>query len=68
VPKTELPSIGGIVPAFHQRPMGCQFNPRCDLVTPECQRAPIEIFESSDSKESIREFRCIHPIGVGAIK
>lgn len=65
VPKTPLPSISGIVPAFHQRPMGCQFNPRCDFVTSECKQAPIEI-EVMEPKH--REFRCIHPIQGGVIR
>ncbi|MBC7714065.1 MAG: ABC transporter ATP-binding protein [Rhizobacter sp.] len=64
MPKTPLPSISGIVPAFHQRPIGCQFNPRCEFVTPECQRSPIAI-EVMEPKH--REFRCIHPIQSGVI-
>lgn len=62
-PKTELPSIGGIVPAFNQRPMGCQFNPRCERVTEACKTQPIEIFSEG---VDLREYRCIHPIGVEA--
>ena len=58
-PKTALPSISGIVPAFHQRPLGCQFNPRCEFVTPECQRSPIALFDEGPHH---REYRCIHPI------
>ena len=65
IPKTPLPSISGIVPAFHQRPMGCQFNPRCEFVTQECKMAPIEI-QVMEPKH--REFRCIHPITEGAIR
>lgn len=64
-PKTALPSISGIVPAFHQRPMGCQFNPRCERVTTECQRAPIEIASLGSDQ---REYRCIHPILAEAIR
>lgn len=59
MPKTPLPSISGIVPAFHQRPIGCQFHPRCQFATPECQRAPIAIETLGPQGQ---EFRCIHPL------
>jgi dipeptide transport system ATP-binding protein len=59
LPKTPLPSISGIVPAFNQRPIGCQFNPRCEFVTNECQRSPIEITEI---EQNLRQYRCLHPI------
>jgi dipeptide transport system ATP-binding protein len=65
LPKTPLPSITGIVPAFHQRPLGCQFNPRCEFVTVECQRSPIAI-EVMEPQH--REYRCIHPIQSGVIQ
>ncbi len=65
VPKTILPSIPGIVPSFNERPIGCQFSPRCEFVTPECQRSPIPIFESEPAH---REYRCIHPIEHVVIK
>jgi len=51
--KTLLPSIGGIVPAFHQRPNGCQFNPRCQLVKQECQTQEIKLIEGT---------RCLYPL------
>ena len=53
--KTLLPSIGGIVPAFHQRPNGCQFNPRCQFVKADCQNHQIEFIEGS---------RCLYPLSV----
>jgi oligopeptide/dipeptide ABC transporter ATP-binding protein len=66
-PKTALPSISGIVPAFHQRPLGCQFNPRCDYVKPECQNSKITIekinnksFESNEIVEG--SVRCLFPL------
>ena len=55
--KTPLPSIAGIVPAFHERPHGCQFNPRCEFMTSECQNHKIELMT-----DHYRDFRCIHPI------
>jgi oligopeptide/dipeptide ABC transporter ATP-binding protein len=36
-PKSVLPSIAGIVPAFHERPVGCQFHPRCTFVQNDCK-------------------------------
>lgn len=51
--KTQLPSISGIVPSFHERPSGCQFNPRCEKVTKDC------LFKEIPLKDGIR---CIHPI------
>ncbi len=65
IPKTPLPSISGIVPAFHQRPMGCQFHPRCEFASTECKQSPIAI-EAMEPRH--REYRCIHPISAGAIR
>lgn len=62
IPKTPLPSISGIVPAFHQRPLGCQFNPRCQYMTHECQQGHIELTEEGPHDKTLREFRCLHPI------
>ncbi|MGZ3787258.1 MAG: ABC transporter ATP-binding protein [Bacteriovorax sp.] len=53
VPKSALPSIPGIVPAFHQRPSGCQFNPRCPNVQSDCLTHPIALENG---------VRCLHPI------
>jgi oligopeptide/dipeptide ABC transporter ATP-binding protein len=64
VPKTPLPSIQGIVPAFNLRPLGCQFHPRCQFATHECEQAPI-LLEKVMPNE--REFRCIHPLLKGKI-
>jgi oligopeptide/dipeptide ABC transporter ATP-binding protein len=38
-PKSHLPSIAGIVPAFHERPIGCQFHPRCPYVKEDCKKS-----------------------------
>lgn len=51
--KTPLASIAGIVPAFHQRPTGCQFNPRCIHVQEDCKVSAIPLVEGK---------RCIHPM------
>jgi oligopeptide/dipeptide ABC transporter ATP-binding protein len=51
--KTNLPSIAGIVPAFHQRPMGCQFNPRCQNVQDDCRHGDVAIKSGN---------RCLHPM------
>ena len=58
-PKTELPSIPGIVAAFDQRPIGCQFHPRCEFATVECTQTSIPM---KTTEHSLRKFRCIHPI------
>jgi dipeptide transport system ATP-binding protein len=59
VPKSLLPSISGIVPAFHSRPSGCQFNPRCPACQEDCKIAPIALFHDN------HDFRCIHPLNIG---
>lgn len=51
--KSTLPSIPGIVPAFHQRPTGCQFNPRCPHVQNDCTTHPIALANG---------IRCLHPM------
>lgn len=51
--KTPLDSIAGIVPAFHQRPHGCQFHPRCIHVREDCKSGRIEMREG---------IRCLHPM------
>lgn len=52
-PKTPLPSIAGIVPAFHQRPNGCQFHPRCQFVQEDCKSNKIELINNA---------RCLHTL------
>jgi dipeptide transport system ATP-binding protein len=53
MPKTALPSIPGIVPAFHHRPIGCQFSPRCPNVQSDCLPNPIALIDN---------IRCLHPM------
>lgn len=65
IPKTLLPSIPGIVPAFHQRPEGCQFNPRCSYKTSECEKEAILISELGHDHSQIR---CLHPRLGGTLK
>ena len=55
--KTPLASIAGIVPAFHQRPNGCQFNPRCVHVQEDCKNHAIEIVTNTG-----HGIRCLHPM------
>ena len=51
--KSPLASIPGIVPAFHQRPAGCQFNPRCSHVQEDCKSRIIHFHDN---------IRCLHPM------
>ena len=37
--RSRLPTIPGLVPDLFQRPSGCQLNPRCPFVVPQCQSA-----------------------------
>ncbi len=53
IPKSMLPSIPGIVPAFHERPIGCQFNPRCPNVQSDCKTGAIAFSNG---------LRCLHPV------
>lgn len=62
--KSLLPTIPGIVPLFHERPDGCQFNPRCEFVKPECQKSAIEM---QTHKMGTHQFRCLHPVLSGDI-
>ncbi len=41
----ELFSIKGTVPSLDQRPIGCQFAPRCEKVLEECSKSSIELKE-----------------------
>jgi dipeptide transport system ATP-binding protein len=52
-PKTPLESITGIVPAFHQRPKGCQFHPRCSQVKDDCKSGKIQLLDGK---------RCLYPL------
>jgi dipeptide transport system ATP-binding protein len=52
--KSKLPSIEGIVPQFSNRPKGCQFNPRCQHKTIECEENQIHL-----RVEQSRMIRCI---------
>lgn len=54
LPKSVLPSIPGIVPAFHERPVGCQFHPRCSFVQEDC-------------KSSAFRNPCLHPLAQESI-
>ncbi len=58
-PKSKLPSISGIVTSFDQRPLGCQFQPRCEFADLHCTQQSISM-ESVEPSQ--RKYRCIHPI------
>ena len=51
--KSALPSIPGIVPAFHQRPTGCQFHPRCPHAQNDCKEGLVPLQDG---------IRCLHPM------
>ncbi|MBP9679925.1 MAG: ABC transporter ATP-binding protein [Bacteriovorax sp.] len=51
--KSKLPSISGIVPAFHQRPSGCQFHPRCPIIQDNCSKMSIALENN---------VRCLYPL------
>ncbi len=75
--RERLPSISGLVPDMRQRPLGCQFRPRCTFASENCER-PIELYPSQFAFEknrsehnstmmsittpSVRQIRCIHPL------
>ena len=53
-----LYSIPGIVPDLKDRPKGCQFAPRCDYVTNECQQDTLITI----SQENDHSWKCINPV------
>jgi peptide/nickel transport system permease protein len=52
-----LPAIDGVVPPPGQWSDGCRFAARCELVTPECRRAPIELTPVRGADD--RASRCV---------
>lgn len=56
--RAPLPSIAGMVPDLRARPVGCQFNPRCDKVQDDCKSKHPALTVDKD-----RMLRCIHPVG-----
>ncbi len=57
IPKTTLSTIPGIVPSFLERPLGCQFHPRCQYATPKCQE---DVQMTSIDSHLVR---CHYPLG-----
>jgi len=55
-PKKRLHMIKGVVPDINHMPVGCRFNPRCEVATEYCrQHAPVlEVLEAG------RRVRCWH--------
>ena len=54
--RQKLASIPGLVPDLLQRPLGCQFSPRCSQKQSDCDSKRIPMIESNE-----RKFRCLHP-------
>jgi oligopeptide/dipeptide ABC transporter ATP-binding protein len=54
--RSRLPSIAGLVPDLHHRPEGCQFHPRCNMVSEKCHKE----FPSLDQIQNSRESRCFN--------
>lgn len=59
-----LNAIRGVVPAAHEWPAGCRFNPRCDFAVDECREAEPPLIQLDRG----RRVRCIRveEIGVGS--
>ena len=53
-----LYSIPGIVPDLKNRPSGCQFSPRCEYSTKECEETSNVPISNNDG----HQWRCIHPL------
>ena len=54
-----LADIKGTVPAPHERPTGCLFEPRCVNARPDCRQSPPPRTAFNDH----RALRCYHPAG-----
>jgi len=52
-PKENLLTISGVVPMLNQRPIGCQFAPRCSYVEEKCKQK---------NPELINNVRCLKPL------
>lgn len=52
-PKENLLTISGVVPMLNQRPIGCQFAPRCSYVEETCKQK---------NPELINNVRCLKPL------
>ncbi len=55
--RTKLPSIPGLVPDLVNRPVGCQFHPRCQRAQDKCKTQMPEIVQ-----EPGRLVRCFYPV------
>ncbi|MEO8883702.1 MAG: oligopeptide/dipeptide ABC transporter ATP-binding protein, partial [Devosia sp.] len=56
---TRLPSIPGMVPGQHDRPGGCQFNPRCPYADDKCRTV-----DPPRQPEAIGAALCHYPLNV----
>ena len=50
----DLYSIDGMVPSLFNRPIGCQFAPRCEYVKDICEKSSVEFIRQNE-----REVRCV---------
>jgi oligopeptide/dipeptide ABC transporter ATP-binding protein len=60
-PHTRLRAISGRPPDMLQPPIGCRFNPRCDVATEVC-RADQPALSAADA-DGTHLYACWHPIG-----
>lgn len=58
-PKERLNSISGLVPNLAQRPVGCQFHPRCSFAQDRCRSGEVELTELALAQ---RKVRCHFPL------
>lgn len=54
-----IPAIPGVVPNLRQRPLGCQFEPRCDRKKSECASQKVNL----QAREG-RRIRCLNPVNL----
>jgi len=58
--RKRLPSIPGMVPDLKQRPVGCQFHPRCHKAGPECMKG-MSLLGITNPSHANRQVRCAKP-------
>ncbi|NUZ04601.1 ABC transporter ATP-binding protein [Piscinibacter koreensis] len=56
--RRRLRTLGGVVPAPHERPAGCLLAPRCAYVRPRCVAERPALFEVEDGRAA----RCFFPL------
>lgn len=53
----QIRAVRGSTPDAYDRPLGCQFSPRCDYASSQCESMPVETHHSVTHK-----LRCWHPL------